>query len=514
MKKIANIKTIFLLIIVLSLIFIAIGKITSVKAKTHNIEKSVYEINPKINQKRRGTGASVLGKAIRYLDRTSTYEVAPINILKPEFYNKLQKNIQTTYENRGIYEIKGINSVSNMDIIIRNSLHHGTYVNATLTDIEIGMGLTIMHNFSEAYTKKISSHFESINVRNYRYFSSISNANYFEQIKNNLSHPFLDNLNTLLGKNSSDEEFFSFFRYNGTHLLTGAHYGGSLKVLNAFFSNEVNLKYSIASEISNSMNVNLMDLKGQKYSTSKIKAIMDKHNKDIEYYLSYEKRGGSYNFGLGYDAILRNFNKWLNSIEGNEDIISIPLNGTIPFWELLPDHLKSKKQKLKEKYNLYITNSYRFPKSMDDIMQNKNDTFSLYNIDKNIANRIITDAGYNNNIYDTVFLSDLGISLDYLKVNGYKTITVNLNHKVKEIYDGYQYVALYNDYGESIQNIWKEHGRYKLFNFYGDFSLDFDSFSIEKLKQSFVLQVRYDASGYGRDDWTNKDVNLQIRFKK
>ena len=93
---------------------------------------------------------------------------------------------------------------------------------------------------------------------------------------------------------------------------------------------------------------------------------------------------------------------------------------------------------------------------------------------------------------------------------GYTKIAIKISMSVREIDDGYQYIAIYNGSSSSAKQLRStkfEHGSSKdtstwTHNFTYNLSLD------DLVDSKFY--IRYDASGAFSDDWVNKNLNIQI----
>lgn len=133
------------------------------------------------------------------------------------------------------------------------------------------------------------------------------------------------------------------------------------------------------------------------------------------------------------------------------------------------------------------------------------------------AEYTITDSGRFKNQYDVVdfgILYDGVYNLEDLKNDDYKTMVIELNCKVAEINDGYQYIYFYDDTTSNtfLNGARFEHGPGKKktteeeYTFYCEIPLS------NVLDNDFV--IRYDASGKNDDDWLISNVYVQIGFSK
>jgi len=148
--------------------------------------------------------------------------------------------------------------------------------------------------------------------------------------------------------------------------------------------------------------------------------------------------------------------------------------------------------------------------------------FGFINIRESV-NRI-TDDGYfsNTNIgkADLVTWERLGVNLTSLKKEGFTKASFNFRIDVREINDGYQWIALYCsdilNANQKIGQIIFEHGSalltsWRTHDFIGlpEFSnIDINLFDLER------FAIRYDASGNNDDDWENRNIRVKVIFSK
>lgn len=213
----------------------------------------------------------------------------------------------------------------------------------------------ISEQFGSLYSKYLSSYFSVINAKNYELYAEINDYLNYNKFRNNLSDNFKLKLSNLL-RNPSDENFNYFFENYGAHVLVSAYYGGELKILNSFFSNTLDIKKEFSSKILLEQKLIIDQIKAGKRASFNFKSIFENQLTEINYYFSYEKNGGKDFFSNSLDSIFKNLLKWKNSIQQNKEIIEIPKNGTIPYWEILPNNLDSyyNRNLFKEKYLRFV----------------------------------------------------------------------------------------------------------------------------------------------------------------
>ena len=172
----------------------------------------------------------------------------------------------------------------------------------------------------------------------------------------------------------------------------------------------------------------------------------------------------------------------------------------------------------------FIKKATSLPLSMEDKLLTYNGvpiSYRFNNIDKkrptDLVEGTITDAYYlDNEVKDTVNIPQ-EFTLEFLKLHGYTNVKVKMSHSVSEIYDGWQYCALY-DFNEEEQSKitekYHDHGYHTTVTEYKRIDVVFDSFNIDKLLNNNTFFIRYRGSGYGRDDWKNKDVCVRVEFAR
>lgn len=124
----------------------------------------------------------------------------------------------------------------------------------------------------------------------------------------------------------------------------------------------------------------------------------------------------------------------------------------------------------------------------------------------------------NNQPYFNIDLSQYNNwSLANINKSQYNSVVVIFQMDIKEIYDGYQEIYLYNNASSTASELVNcqsafEHGsgykntKYKRYEFYAE---------ISKVKlTTSVFTIRYGAHGNGSDDWKFKDLEIQICLSK
>lgn len=128
----------------------------------------------------------------------------------------------------------------------------------------------------------------------------------------------------------------------------------------------------------------------------------------------------------------------------------------------------------------------------------------------------IKDVGDMGNPYCFKSYTSLtGYSIAELKARGYKSITFTLTMDVKEVDDGYQYIALYDGTSTSAKEFGYEkfeHGSGKKDTSYWSHSFTF-TINLNEIASS-SLCIRFNASGNGSDTWNCKNVKISYNVIK
>ncbi|MCF7925790.1 MAG: hypothetical protein K9L26_04580 [Candidatus Izimaplasma sp.] len=129
----------------------------------------------------------------------------------------------------------------------------------------------------------------------------------------------------------------------------------------------------------------------------------------------------------------------------------------------------------------------------------------------------IDDSGRFNNPKDVYDFSTItGKSVSEWMTLGYTTVSIKLHFEMREINAGYQYVFVYrNSFDTSDDNYLFEtetieYGGGGLADKdWGSYLFELDNISLSDLDEN-GFTIRYGASGFGNDDWENKDMTVSI----
>ena len=130
----------------------------------------------------------------------------------------------------------------------------------------------------------------------------------------------------------------------------------------------------------------------------------------------------------------------------------------------------------------------------------------------------ITDSGRFNQPYDIIGFSDFGINISECIAQGFIKMDITLNFEVAELYDGYQYVFLYQKESSGSDNILLDSkdmdiGGNSVSRDYQSMTLNFYDIELVKIMNN-KLFVRYGASGAGNDTWLNKNFKVTVNLSR
>ena len=125
----------------------------------------------------------------------------------------------------------------------------------------------------------------------------------------------------------------------------------------------------------------------------------------------------------------------------------------------------------------------------------------------------ITDEGRFAQPLDRITTSDyISAPLDNQQTYIYMNIILQID--IKEIYDGYQYICLYNGVNTNSKLISEsqfEHYPGEANTSYKTYRMEFNGIPINMLETNDLV-IRYGASGNKSDDWCNKNVKVSIEY--
>ena len=160
---------------------------------------------------------------------------------------------------------------------------------------------------------------------------------------------------------------------------------------------------------------------------------------------------------------------------------------------------------------LLLTTTYNIEKSGSFRLYTRSDVSMISTVE-----RTIEDVGDMENPYCSKSYSSLtGYSISELKAKNYKSLTLTITMDVKEVDDGYQYIALYDGTSTSAKQFGYqkfEHGSGKKDTSYWSHTFTF-TINLNEITSS-SLCIRFNASGFGSDTWNCKNVKISYSVVK
>ena len=216
----------------------------------------------------------------------------------------------------------------------------------------------------------------------------------------------------------------------------------------------------------------------------------------------------------------QDYDKWIESIGGNEIWIDYYPQSLVPLSDLVTD--KSRSDAIAQAIENYckgkeiIVSPFVVSPPIDNTVKPITTVFKTIRTEK----IKISDKDCLDQHFDVVNFNVFDINLAAKKQEGYKTVSFYIQLNVREIDDGYQYLFLFssptksNDYllsglqfehspGKKDGNWWVHY----------ESELKFENVSLDKFSNNEFV-IRYGASGDWGDDWENKDLKIKLVMKK
>ncbi|MDY0295414.1 MAG: MAC/perforin domain-containing protein [Acholeplasmataceae bacterium] len=329
------------------------------------------------------------------------------------------------------------------------------------------------------------------------------------QFTNNLSIDLLLALEQLNYGNMSYPDFFEIY---GTHLIAQGIYGGRIDINYALTTDETIFNTTQTGEITSDIYAGITYTPNQaQLSTSfQVSSVSSLSSYNVN--LSYKMIavGGQGFSTTNQGNVSQQYANWFSSIDSNPVLIGYGYRGLIPLWDIVPTTYQNVKQNM---YNEFVTyaNDYNLVQGshsgiVTDELQIRSTTYK------------ITDAGrFVHNMRDIISLTRWNSLYNeaYLYTQGIQRVRIKFSLIAKEVYDGYQYIFLYNNdgtestSGNPLGTIMFEHGPGKYLGDSITYHFEFDV-PLSSIGNDFVL--RYGASGSGLDTWKNWDLRVTLVF--
>lgn len=338
-------------------------------------------------------------------------------------------------------------------------------------------------------------------------------------LSENLDQTYEGYLNLLFKGAITPKIFFDKF---GTHVITSGLYGGRLDYKFFALNNQ--------KEISNDMKISAKDC-----ITEQLTSIINggsTFSYDFGTSVGYKQMNefqegrlrtiGGCMIGVGsFNNFDRQFNNWLESLSVESSVlISIPEEGLVPLWNLLPSQHKDQKAWFKEVCEDYITDycndlDFEFPPA------NVGDTYTDGEFhDIRVTQKPIRIDNENYNFVDAMdlnYLCSFDYDYNYFVNKKYNKIKIEIQMELKEENHGYQYIYLYKKGKKSskfkISEIKYELGRNVIIDDYTLKTFIFDNVDINSLIDG-KFYIKYGSDGILDNDWWCRNIKVKITYYK
>lgn len=318
--------------------------------------------------------------------------------------------------------------------------------------------------------------------------------------------------------NSSTPNYDNFFETYGTHMIAQAVYGCRLNACFVVASSVQYFDSSIVNEIQTNLNIIYSNFNGGgSLSMGDMNfSLLNKSDSIIGTCVETYGGSASYRYSLSNNQGGSMY-QWVSSTDESNSVIIGYRNGLIPLWEILPSEFSSMAEEMERAYEDY----QRYESAFYNNFIFRGTTYKenrAYNGPCRTNEYTITDSGRFNQPYDIIGFSDFGINISECIAQGFIKMDITLNFEVAELYDGYQYVFLYQKESSGSDNILLDSkdmdiGGNSVSRDYQSMTLNFYDIELVKIMNN-KLFVRYGASGAGNDTWLNKNFKVTVYLSR
>jgi hypothetical protein len=407
-------------------------------------------------------------------------------------------------------------STSFREVSSQFSQNAGSYVSISGYDL-FPFGLA--YGFNLSHQAKYQSYYSHYYYYKYlvikRY--SLSLPNYSSNLNLYKQHLHPDFLNYIIKLNNGQMTYNDFIRIYGTHVIANAIFGGRLELFYSVLSNEVVFNSTIQEEIKTEIESSIIGF-GDMQSSSNFK-YTDIQN--LTTHASTSLFRGKAIGGTPFDVTQQNsystnYANWMSSINDNEVVVGYGQNGLIPLYLFVPDNYSNVAAGLKQAINTYLTNQTKYYSNLFKAGAIYGSSYATEQIFLRSEEYTITDSGRFKQKYDEFSFYDLyAKKIAIMKLLGYKKVNIKISMQVREVDDGYQYVFAYNGRGENdtlLKELRFEHTPGKKDTQYRYHDLTLSNIDLSQITDKIVL--RYGASGNFEDTWKNRNLTIQLVFRK
>jgi hypothetical protein len=373
---------------------------------------------------------------------------------------------------------------------------------------------TLSANFSESFAsqdyRKTGQYYYTYSLLRQEKLVYIQNfLDNKSQFTNNLSSTFLSHLYLLNNGYMTYPEFFGIY---GTHFIAQGIYGGRIDISYAVTTDEVIFNTTQTNEISADIAAGIVYTSNQGYLNTafSISNLSSLSSVDVNYSYKMTAIGGSGFSSSTQGNMSSQYVNWFEDIEDNPVIIGYGTQGLVPLWEIIPASYSNVRQNMANQFLAYA-NSYTISNGSNSSIVTSQSTIRT-------ATYTINDTGrFVHNKRDIINLNKWSSLYNeaYLFNRGIRNVRILITITVKEVWDGYQYIFLYNNdgtestSGSALGEIMFEHGPGSIKTQEETYHFEFDV-PLSSIGNDFV--IRYGASGAGWDDWKNWDLKVSLIF--
>lgn len=488
----------------------------------NNNSQTIQAAETDANYLKTGLGYSINAIKSKYIDITEIRDGSPI--FDESWLSSYISNISPVIVNgSNIYSLSGSSFaeiVAKMNMKLEYSSDVKGYNSIFIANAESGFDVSSGINFKtyiSQYYYMLSSMFERYTYSLPNYSSNLSTY------RLNLHQDYLIELDKFFSEKNTAIATTFFDKY-GTHLIAKGVYGGKLEAYYGAVSNKLDVGGGLNIKITSGLDAGILGkMQVGESIWFDLSTTINKTTESVVELFRAKAYGGFPLSATSISNLSYSYENWCNSIESNPSLIRTTSDGLIPLWNLLPDKYNDETYKniMLNFYKEYAINYYKTTSSEYDKGALTSLTYeSGEKLIRSMTYRIDDSGRFVHDKHDIINVNELThYGVDILKAHNYKFVDVNIKILVKEINKGYQYICLYNN-DEKSDN-------YKLcddfkFEYKGsdlgtafDFiNCTFKNILIEKLSEFGKLVIRYGASGTGDDDWENKELYIELIYKK
>ena len=341
-----------------------------------------------------------------------------------------------------------------------------------------------------------------------------------------LSDEYYDDAEAFIEGNLDRNTFFD--RY-GTHIIAKGTFGGEFSINYSIASSYYDVWSDYYSAITSYLHTSLYS-KVFTGSTAHFDVLgnfsFDPELADEN--INYVTRGGSNSIDISHANLQAAVAQWADSVSATPKLIEVARDGLIPLWDILPLGCDTEENRnyFIEQYSLYTEEAEQEIKEIyePEILNNENGSETGYWLVR-YGEVLVDDTGVFNQHYDIVYLNETyDLKYDYMRVNNFTLVDIYVMMEMREINSGYQIIRLYSSEKEDeayfIDEFMYEYEGNSLGSEYGSsicfvrYSIPISTFENSDPEDCYKLVIRYSASGMFSDDWINKNIRVNVVYRR